>query len=684
MRERVDRMLQVIPGVFYQFLAKPEGPFKAAFISESVVNLFGVTVEEASRPGFLADRVSGDLVELRLAALEKAGPSGIAVAEYSARGRDREMWLRDTLRLTVLLDGSTEIVGFIADTSIEHEADLARRAAEEQLQRRNWALAAYSRSLSTLIRSGTLDELVKRVCEDIVQEDVYNLACVGLPEATPGKPVRIIASAGTAIGYANSLNLSWSADVLEGRGPTGVAVREGLPHIMRDSLTDPIFAPWRERGAAFGIRSTVTVPCKAADRIVAVLIVYASVPDAFGADELALFQRLSDEIGFAIELEADRARLRDAETAKTNAEENLLAVAQLGPGVLYRERVDAATMKMLLVFGDPARITRDLAPVHNCPVTLDMILGAPDHIKAILALADGGTLAEDIPLLATDGKTRWVRDLVRVTARSAVAVEVVGYISEVTKEKEQQLHQQQLTTLLTLGEMATGMAHELNQPLAGISFAAQNGALLLAREPVDLVAIGDKFEKIGTQTRRAGRLIDHMRVFARNEHEAMRPVSWREALDSAMYVLRPKLRQCILHDDVRHDLPNVMGSAIPMEQVLINLISNAIDAYEMSGSDVPREVTVSGSVSDDHVVLRVIDRAGGIPPHLLSRIFEPFFTTKPPGKGTGLGLALAFGTVVEMGGTITAGNENGGAVFEIRLPKATDVVGTAHPGCDRT
>ena len=339
---------------------------------------------------------------------------------------------------------------------------------------------------------------------------------------------------------------------------------------------------------------------------------------------------------------------------------------------------------MLLVFGDPARITRDLAPVDNCPVTLGMILGAPDHTKAILTLAEGGTLAEDIPLLATDGKTRWVRDSVSVTARSADAAEVIGYISEVTKEKEQQLHQQQLTTLLTLGEMATGMAHELNQPLAGISFAAQNGALLLAREPVDLVAIGDKFEKIGTQTRRAGRLIDHMRVFARNEHEAMRPVSWREALDSAMYILRPKLRQCILHDDVRHDLPNVMGSAIPMEQVLINLISNAIDAYEMSGSDVPREVTVSGSVSDDHVVLRVIDRAGGIPPHLLSRIFEPFFTTKPPGKGTGLGLALAFGTVVEMGGTITAGNENGGAVFEIRLPKATDVVGTAHPGCDRT
>ena len=229
----------------------------------------------------------------------------------------------------------------------------------------------------------------------------------------------------------------------------------------------------------------------------------------------------------------------------------------------------------------------------------------------------------------------------------------------------------------------------MNQPLAGISFAAQNGELLLSREPVDLRALSDKFAKIGAQTRRASRLIDHMRVFARNEHEDMRPVAWREVLDSAMYILRPKLRGCIFHDAVHGDLPDVMGAPIPMEQVLINLISNAIDAYETSGDDVPREVTVSGSVDDDHVALRVTDRAGGIPPHILSRVFEPFFTTKPPGKGTGLGLSLAFGTIVEMGGTITAGNENGGAVFEIRLPKAakvsaTGIAGNAHDGADRS
>jgi C4-dicarboxylate-specific signal transduction histidine kinase len=113
-----------------------------------------------------------------------------------------------------------------------------------------------------------------------------------------------------------------------------------------------------------------------------------------------------------------------------------------------------------------------------------------------------------------------------------------------------------------------------------------------------------------------------------------------------------------------------MGAPIPMEQVLLNLVANAIDAYDGMPPGAPRVVTVQGGVEDGMVVLRVADQAGGIPPHLLSRVFEPFFTTKPPGQGTGLGLALCFGTVLDMGGTIAASNADGGAVFEIRLRAA--------------
>ena len=322
------------------------------------------------------------------------------------------------------------------------------------------------------------------------------------------------------------------------------------------------------------------------------------------------------------------------------------------------------------MFGDASRVTRGFSGRGHGPETLGAILGGPETRAAIRALADDGARSDDLPLEASDGATCWVRNAVRVTGRSGDAVDVVGYISEVTQEKEQQLRRQQVTTLLTLGEMATGMAHELNQPLASISFAAQNVRLLLGREPADLRAVGAKVEKILSEARRTAKLIEHMRVFARNERGEMRPVSLHAVLESALEILSHKLRGCRVLDGVPKDLPAVAGWPIPLEQVLINLISNALDAYETAAPEAAREVTVTGEVQEDKVVLRVADRAGGIPKPVLSRVFEPFFTTKPPGKGTGLGLGLAHGAIAEMGGTITAANENGGAVFEIRLPMA--------------
>ena len=667
-RARTERILQVIPGVFYQLTADPGEAFKPAFVSESVTHLLGVSVDDASRPGFMPALAAIDVRATRQAALDKAGPAGVAVAEYLFRVRGREVWMRDTMRRLIRPDGGAEIVGFLADATAEHAADEARRAAEAELRRLNRALAAYSRSLFALIRSDTLNELVTRVCESIVEEPVYVLACLGLPESSPGLPIRLIGGVGSAVGYIEGLNLSWSADAAEGRGPAGTALREGRPHVMRDSRIDPMHALWRERANRFGIRSSLTVPCRADDRVVGILIIYASEPDAFGPEELGLFEQLSEEIGFAIRLEEDRARLHAAEAARAAAEENQRAAAQLGPGVLYRARVHAAGVEVLHVFGDAARVTRSIAGPNGGPATLGTILARSDSHAAVRALPENSTLSDDTPLEASDGTTCWMRNAVRVTGRRGDAVDVVGYVSEVTQEKEQQLRRQQVTTLLTLGEMATGMAHELNQPLAAISFAAESAETLLGRQPAELDAVAGKLTRIVKAAHRAARLIEHMRVFARNEHEEMRPVSWHSALESALEILSHKLRGCQVVKDVPEDLPEVMGSAIPMEQVLINLISNAVEAYEAAPPEVARVVTVKANVQEGKVVLRVADRAGGIPPHVLSRVFEPFFTTKPPGKGTGLGLGLVFGTIVEMNGTITAGNEDGGAVFEVRLP----------------
>ena len=215
-------------------------------------------------------------------------------------------------------------------------------AGQLELRRLNWALAAYAESVSMLARSASAEELMSLVCRSIVAQSVYILAFVGIAEHSPGKPVRIVAQAGPAAAYAHGLDLSWGEDAPSGRGPTGIAIRSGAPHVMRDALVDPVYAHWRERGACYGIRSTVTVPFKKDGHVIGVLVVFASQPDAFGAQELDLFERLGDQLAVAISVEESRRRLKAIDEARRHAEEAMHrerefsdALIRSLPGVLY-------------------------------------------------------------------------------------------------------------------------------------------------------------------------------------------------------------------------------------------------------------------------------------------------------------------------------------------------------------
>jgi C4-dicarboxylate-specific signal transduction histidine kinase len=128
-----------------------------------------------------------------------------------------------------------------------------------------------------------------------------------------------------------------------------------------------------------------------------------------------------------------------------------------------------------------------------------------------------------------------------------------------------------------------------------------------------------------------------------------------------------------LQPDLPEGLPPVLGKAVPLEQVIMNLISNACDAYVGLREPVPTErrvISVTAHVDADWVTIQVQDAAGGIPGEVLPRIFEPFFTTKPVGQGTGLGLSISYGIITDMGGTITAENHADGCLLRILLPVA--------------
>ncbi len=390
--------------------------------------------------------------------------------------------------------------------------------------------------------------------------------------------------------------------------------------------------------------------------------------DGTGFAAILSARRMAD--GTSLGFLQDIDKLRQAEAAHMAVAHDLEALVAMGPAVvLYRARVTASGATVLSQHGDTIRLT------GSGLSTADLLRHAEtaEMLGSVLVCDDRQEAVCDITVQDDDGACRWVRNRIRVICRRGSHADIVGYLSDVTRDKLEQQRLQRVATLVTLGEMATGMAHELNQPLASISFAGQNAGLQLQRPTPDLAIVTAKLDKVVAEARRASLLLEHMKIFGRNERKPVEPVAWKAALKGALDILSPRLRYFAVRDEIPDAMPAVMGAPVLMEQVLINLIGNAMDAYDATdpgGGPGARVITVAAEALGSSVALRVSDHAGGIPVSAMARLFEPFFTTKPTGKGTGLGLALCFGTITEMGGTVAAHNEGGGAVFDIRVPAA--------------
>jgi PAS domain S-box-containing protein len=253
---------------------------------------------------------------------------------------------------------------------------------------------------------------------------------------------------------------------------------------------------------------------------------------------------------------------------------------------------------------------------------------------------------------------------------------VVGVGQDITEAKKSQAQVVQASKLATLGEMATSVAHELNQPLNVIRMAAGNSRRRIKSQKSnkDTEYILEKLVRIEGQTSRAAAIIDHMRMFGRKAEEKSEMVDPREVVSNALDLLGAQLKLAGIQvvTNFPEKCSKVMGHTIQMEQVILNLLANARDAMKdnISGSRITLRITEK----DEMITISSQDTGGGIPEHILSRIFEPFFTTKEMGKGTGLGLSVSYGIILEMGGTIIAENITDGAKFSIALPTTNSII----------
>ena len=242
-------------------------------------------------------------------------------------------------------------------------------------------------------------------------------------------------------------------------------------------------------------------------------------------------------------------------------------------------------------------------------------------------------------------------------------------ITDVTELRANEASLNHAAKMATLGEMSTGMAHELNQPLNVIRLSLENINRALQKDPIDHVKLKSRITRIDTQVERAAKLIAHMRTFGRIAPSEFEPFDIGQAIRSAIDLLAEQLR--LDQVEVQLELPEMAcwsnGSGSQFEQVMLNLLTNARDAIKERQPSV-RRIDVRLSSHGDKHQIAVEDTGGGLSPEVKDRIFEPFFTTKKLSEGTGLGGSISYGIITDMGGVIAVDNTDQGALFTIQLP----------------
>ncbi len=249
--------------------------------------------------------------------------------------------------------------------------------------------------------------------------------------------------------------------------------------------------------------------------------------------------------------------------------------------------------------------------------------------------------------------------------------------SDITERLETEQQLIQASKMATLGEMATGVAHELNQPLAVIKTASSFFMKKVnRREKIRDDILGTMAEEIDSHVDRATRIINHMRQFGRKSEQKLEPVDLNGILKKSFEIFSQqlKVRGIEVTWQLDENLPEVMADAGRLEQVFINLLINARDAIEDKWESQPhkkgsKKITLKSCCRGSQSVVEVEDTGVGVAREIAEKIFEPFFTTKEVGRGTGLGLSISYRIVQDFGGSIRVASRPGqGARFVLTFP----------------
>jgi PAS domain S-box-containing protein len=463
-------------------------------------------------------------------------------------------------------------------------------------------------------------------------------------------------------------------------GSCGTAAYRAKPVVVSDIATDPLWADFRDLALAHGLRACWSTPIlSSAGKVLGTFAVYYREPHFPDQQELNVIERITHLVSIAIEREQAEEALRRSEAYLAEAQ-RLTHTGSWACNILTGEIIHSSEEHSRLYGFDPEK---------GMPSFQELVqrIHPEDRALALQAFQSASRAGKDFDayfrVVLPDGAMKYVYGTGHpVFNPSGDVSEFVGIVMDVTErrradEERERLRQAQaelahINRVTTMGELTVSLAHDVNQPIAAAVTNANTCLRWLARDHPDVEEARAAAMRIVKDGTRAAEIISRIRQLFKKGTSQRELVDVNEVIREMIVLLRGETRQynIIVETELTADLPQIMVDRVQLQQVLMNLMVNGIEA--MKDVDGTRELAIrSQRTQNEEVVVSVTDSGVGLPPQQKEQIFNAFFTTKP--HGTGMGLRISRSIIESHGGRLWAANNSPrGASFCFTLPSKTE------------
>lgn len=618
-----------------------EGEALSAFLQPRETDAFFDSFEGLFAPG-------GD----QSVDLAMRGPKGgVRILAVEGRMTPHPMSGEEVVRLT--LEDVTEV----------REAQLMQKRANRALRALNAANQAIRWAEDETV-------LLNEITRFLVRDAGYVLAWVGEPNYDAERSVRVLSSAGeNAYLEASSEQFTWGVEA-GCRGPFGTAMVSGKPVLVGELGEDPDFAPWREQALAFGLRSVLVLPLRQEEQPFGALAIYSEEADSFDAHEMGLLARLADELANGmVALRAKEARQRaererDRLMELLNATPDMVSIAEPDGRILY---ANPGALRMVGLPPERDPVGKYAWEFHT-RWSVELM-----QQKALPIAAREGVWQGETALLDVNGREVPISQVLVAHRGENGEVEALSTVArDLTEFRRHQGELERSRRLVTLGELSSVLAHQLNQPLAAATNFAEGTLNRLEECDRDRLRYG--LEQVLVSTRKAGEIIWGIRNFLRSGELQARITDLNYLIRS----LVPSMQQARSQTghrvslELADELPGVSCDPILIQECLTNLFHNAVESMEsMDGEGWGRDkrVTIGTRVDEDGAVeVYVSDRGTGLPAGLHQELVQPLFTTKTGGMGLGISVCRSIMEAHEGKFWATDNAPEPGTTFHFTLP----------------